>query len=109
MKNLIQDGKKIKISGSATGEQLTKVGSIYCIPLNDIASDDNGIAYVEGVFEYDCAAIEISQGAKVYYNTTNDLVTTTSTDNDAIGYAFVTSAASSEKVTFKLVNALALA
>jgi predicted RecA/RadA family phage recombinase len=111
MKNLIQDGKKIKISGPATAEKITSVGSIFCIPLNDIDSGEEGVAYVEGVFKYACVgSTEITQGTKVYYDSSENEVTNTddSGDNSAIGYAFETSGSSTDTIKFKLINALAL-
>lgn len=64
------------------------VGAIVGVALNPgVATDEIQLA-LEGVFTLGKAAGAISQGAKVYWDAANKVVTTTASGNTFAGYAF---------------------
>lgn len=78
----------------------TKIAVAGC----DIAAGDVGSVHVEGVFEMPKATGAITVGAAVYWDATNSVVTTTSTNNTLAGYA-VAAAASGDDTCFVKINA----
>lgn len=70
----------------------------------DIAPGETGSLHVEGVFEIPKASGAITAGAPVYWDATNSVVTTTSTNNTLCGYA-VAAAASGDTAALIKINA----
>lgn len=66
MKNEVSGGKTITIIGPATKGVPVIVGLLLAIPVNTLASGEQGAAYIEGVFEVKKnAAAVIAQGVKI--------------------------------------------
>jgi len=76
------------IAGSdiAAGDVVV-AGGLHGVAPYAIKQGETGIVEREGSFEVDFdGAANVSQGAQAYWNATTNKVTTTSTDNTAIGY-----------------------
>lgn len=72
---------------------------------SDIAAGDQGWVHVVGVFEMDKATNEaITMGAAVYYDATNDVITTAAEGNTTAGYAAAPAAATDTTVLVKLLG-----
>jgi len=110
MKNKIQNGRIIDyVNGTGSliaSGSLVIFGVLFGIAVTDIADGETGAVELEGVFELTKATGAIAQGAKVYWDGTAKKVTTTSTDNTAIGACAeaVISAATTAKVL--LINGI---
>lgn len=71
----------------------------------DIEIGATGSMHVIGVFEFPLAAsTAVTAGAAVYWDATNSVITTTSTDNTIAGYA-VKAAASGDATVLVKINA----
>lgn len=107
MRNFRQDGSRMRYTAGAdiTSGDVVVVGSRIGIATADIANGAVGELAMEGVFELaKKSADTFTQGAVVYWDNTNDELTTTSTDNTLAGY--VTEAAASSVVLAKIkINA----
>lgn len=69
----------------------------------DMAANAKGAVAVCGVHKLAKeAALAIAQGAKVYWDSTNKVVTTTSSGNTPMGYAWLAALAADSKVEVKL-------
>lgn len=104
--NHVQSGKVLQYtnaSGSTiTAETPVVVGTLVGVVLDDIANTATGSVAIEDVWELTKATgVAISQGASVYLTATNT-VTTTATDNDYIGKAFLAAATGDATVQVKL-------
>lgn len=79
----------------------TRIGVAGC----DILPGEIGSLHVEGVFEFPLAAsTAVTAGAAVYWDATNSVITTTSTNNTLAGYA-VKAAASGDATVLVKINA----
>ena len=77
----------------------TKIGVAGC----DIAVGAVGSVHVEGVFRFAKKAnTAITIGAAVYWDATNEEITTTSTSNTLAGYAAAAAASADETVLVKI-------
>jgi len=88
--NFIQEGKALDYtpSGSSlvSGEFLL-LGIIGAVAATAIADGKTGAVHVSGVFSVPKASGAITQGAKLYWNSTNSNLTTTATGNTIVGVA----------------------
>jgi predicted RecA/RadA family phage recombinase len=87
MKNFVQKGDSFKfVAGSAIASgDIVKSGKLVGVALDDVASGDEGIAYIEGVYEVaKKAGVAFSQGDVVYEESSeaSDVV------GDKMGHAF---------------------
>lgn len=80
------------------------VGSLACIAKLDIPAGQLGALATVGVYDIVKATGAIDKGAVVYWDATNNNVTTTSTDNTRIGIA-IEAAASGDATARVLINA----
>jgi len=105
--NYIQDGDILEIvngSTAITSGSPVVVGSVVGIALGDIAANGEGRVQVCGVFEVGkTASLAISQGDKVYFNTSTKLVTKTATDV-FMGFAFKSATAEASTVQVSLAE-----
>jgi len=89
-------------SAVASGEAVL-IGVMLCVALGAIAAGAQGEVATEEVFELPKeAALAISQGAQVYWDASEGVVTTTATDNTACGKAFVAALAAASTVFVKI-------
>lgn len=90
MKNYIQEGCALELVApyavSAGGGAL--IGSLFGVAASDVANGASGVFNLEGVFELAKADSQAwTQGAKIYWDNTNKVCTTTSAGNTLIGCA----------------------
>ncbi len=88
------------VENGAVVNLATRIG----IAGSDIAAGETGQVHVVGVFEMDKAAVAITMGAAVYYDATNDNITTTATDNTPAGYAVEAAAEADTTALVKLLG-----
>ena len=84
------------------------VGDIVGIAARDIAASALGALAVEGVFAVAKATTStsaITAGAKLYWDASGEVVTTTAGSNKVIGYAIAAAAATDATVNVKLSRA----
>jgi len=88
--------------GSAVGVgDIVQLGDLFCVADRPIAANVKGALAVEGAFILPKAGSgAISQGATVYWDATNSVITTTSSGNKRAGFAI--EAAASADVTVKV-------
>ena len=76
----------------------TKIGIAGC----DIAVGAVGSVHVEGVYKFPKATGAITIGAAVYWDATNENITTTSTSNTLAGYAAAAAVSADTTVLVKI-------
>jgi Uncharacterized conserved protein len=83
---------------------VVRLGTRIGIAGSDIAANASGQIHVAGVFEMAKATGAITMGAAVYYDATNDAITTTATSNTPAGYAAEAATESATTVLVKLLG-----
>ncbi|MCH2547311.1 MAG: DUF2190 family protein [Alphaproteobacteria bacterium] len=88
--NFVQEGKALNYTPSgadvASGD-FVLIGTIGGIAKTDIADGKTGAVHVSGVFSVAKASGAVTQGQKLYWNTTNSNLTTTASGNTIVGVA----------------------
>lgn len=88
--NYVQEGKALNYTPSgadvASGDFLL-IGAIGGVAKTDIADGKTGAAHVSGVFSVVKASGAVTQGQKLYWNSTNSNLTTTASGNTIVGVA----------------------
>ncbi len=104
--NYIQEGKALNYTPSgadvASGDFLV-IGAIGAVAKTDIADGKTGAVHICGVFSVAKASGSITQGAKLYWNSTNSNLTTTASGNTIVGVA-AAAAASGDATVPLLLN-----
>lgn len=104
--NFIQEGKALNYTPSgadvSSGDFLV-LGSIGAVAKTDIADGKTGAVHISGVFSVAKASGAITQGAKLYWNSTNSNLTTTASGNTLVGVA-AAAAASGDATVPLLLN-----
>lgn len=104
--NYIQDGKALNYTPSgadvASGDFLV-IGAIGAVAKTDIADGKTGAVHTCGIFSVAKASGAITQGAKLYWNSTNSNLTTTASGNTLVGVA-AAAAASGDATVPLLLN-----
>jgi predicted RecA/RadA family phage recombinase len=104
--NYIQEGKALNYTPSgadvASGDFLV-IGAIGAVAKTDIADGKTGAVHICGVFSVAKASGAITQGAKLYWNSTNSNLTTTASGNTLVGVA-AAAAASGDATVPLLLN-----
>jgi len=103
--NFIQEGKSLNHTPSGVSlvsGQFILIGAIGAIALTDIADGKTGTVHVSGVFSVPKATGAITQGAKLYWNSTNSNLTTTATANTIVGIAAAAAASGDANVNILL-------
>lgn len=89
MKNFVQDGDVLTLTApyavASGGGAL--VGTLFGVATSTVANAAQGEFATTGVFDLPKASGAITQGAKVYWDNTNKVVTTTASGNSLIGAA----------------------
>ena len=92
-------------SAAVKNGEIVSLGTRIGVAGSDIPANVQGQIHVVGVFELDKAENEaITMGAAVYYDATNDVITTTATSNVPAGYAAQAAAAAATTVLVKLLG-----
>lgn len=102
--NYIQEGKALDYTPSGadvSSGDLIIMGVIAGIAKTDIADGKTGAVHISGVFSIAKASGAVTQGAKLYWDSTNSNLTTTATSNTLVGVA--AEAAASSDATAKLL------
>jgi predicted RecA/RadA family phage recombinase len=87
--NFVQEGNSLNYTAGAniTSGSFVLVGAIGAIAKTDIANGKTGAVQITGVFTVPKASGAVTQGAKLYWDATNSVLTTTSSGNTIVGVA----------------------
>lgn len=105
MKNYIAKGDTITFTAAAdvTSGTGVLIGTLVGIATGDVASGEEGEAKLSGVFSHAKAASQAwTVGAKVYWDDTNKVFTTTATSNTLAGVAYEAVAGGASDTTGKV-------
>lgn len=69
------------------GDPLVLGSNIVGVAGRDIPAGGEGVVYLEGVYEFPASSLTVATGAKLYWDATNSVATTTSTSNTYLGVA----------------------
>ena len=104
--NYVQEGKTLDYTPSgadvASGDFVV-IGTIGAVAKTAIADGKTGAVHISGVFSIAKASGAVTQGAKLYWNSTNSNLTTTASGNTLVGVAAET-AASGDATAKLLLN-----
>lgn len=103
--NLIQDGDvmPVVLSGTVASGDGILVGDTVGVALNSGVSGDTIQVAICGVYELPKASGAVSQGVKLYWDSSAKNVTTTVSSNKQIGIAFSGAASGDTTVQVKLL------
>lgn len=103
-KNFIQDGKVLDYTAAAdiASGQFVLVGTIGAVAIAAIANGTTGPVQVTGVFSVPKAAGAVTQGAKLYWDAANSVLTTTASGNTVVGVAAAAAAGGDARVSILL-------
>lgn len=108
MARFVQEGEAIDYtpSSAVAAGKIVVLGTVGIgIAQTAIAANVKGSLIVDGVIEHAKASGAVNAFAKVYYDATNDVLTTTATSNTLAGYAVAAAASGDANVTIKLMKA----
>ncbi len=108
MARFVQEGEAIDYTPSSAlvAGKIVVLGSVGVgIAQTAIAANVKGSLIVDGVIEHAKASGAVTAFAKVYYDATNDVLTTTSSGNTLAGYAVQAQASGDATATIKLMKA----
>lgn len=88
-KNFVQEGKTLNYTAGADilSGDFVLIGTIGGIAKTAIANGKVGAVHVTGIFNVAKATGAITQGAKLYWDNTNKVLTTTASGNTIVGVA----------------------
>ena len=114
MQNYIQPGKTLTVTapaGGCTSGKAYKVGGIIGVAATTVAAGEQAELQVEGVFELEKVSAQAwTEGAPIYFNTANGLVTSVSAAGlFLVGVATAVAANPSAVGTVRLNGALGIA
>ena len=101
MKNLVQDGKTLKVTAAAdtTAGSLVIVSDTVGVAFNTCKAGETLILSVDLVYDLPKATGAINPGVKVYWSAANSNVTTTASGNTLIGRCWASAALASDATT----------
>lgn len=108
MARLVQSGEMIDYtpSSAVAAGAVVVLGTVGVgIAQTAIAANVKGSLVVDGVIEHAKATGAVTAFAKVYYDATNNVLTTTSSGNTLAGYAVAAAASADATATIKLMKA----
>ena len=103
--NFVQEGKALDYTASGSdipSGSLVVIGTIAGIAKTDIADGSKGAVHITGVFSVPKASGAVTQGQKLYWNSTNSNLTTTASGNTLVGIAFEAAASGDANVKILL-------
>jgi len=88
-KNFIHEGKILNYTAGANiaSGQFVLIGTIGGVAIAAIANGATGAVQIQGVFSVPKASGAVTQGAKLYWDATNSVLTTTASGNTIVGVA----------------------
>ncbi|MCB5199025.1 DUF2190 family protein [Loktanella sp. TSTF-M6] len=95
MKNFIQQGENVTVTAAAdvVSGQFLAVGALTGVAQGDAATGEEVVLVRRGVFALPKASAQAwTVGAKVYWDATNSVMTTTASGNTLVGVAFTVAA-----------------
>ena len=104
-RNFIESGDQIKLNAGETpflSGVPVLVGKRLAVPLGDIAAYASGPAAVWGVWRLPKAAVALSQGEPMYFDSAAGKITNVALNNTPAGYAFESVLAASADVCTKI-------
>ena len=106
MQNYICDGERmvVTLSAPANSGDVIVIGTKIAIALNSGNIGDNIAVMNEGVFELAKAVGAITQGQVLYFDDTNNVITTVAQGNLFIGYAYIPAANADATVQVLVVD-----
>lgn len=108
MKNYIQEGKHVTITGPSGGLSSgdgVLIGSLFGIATTDIAEGDEGVICTQGIFELPkTSALAIDYGDNVYWDPTQGEVNKTASGQSRVGVAVEDAANPSSTVKVLLMQ-----
>lgn len=104
-KNFVQEGKALNYTAGADilSGDFVLIGTIGGIATTAIANGKVGAVHITGIFNVAKATGAITQGAKLYWDNTNKVLTTTASGNTIVGVA-AAAAASGDATVAILLN-----
>lgn len=87
--NYVQRGDALNYTAGADikSGDFVLIGAIGGVAKTDIANGKSGAVHIKGVFSVAKASGAVTQGAKLYWNSTNSNLTTTASGNTFVGVA----------------------
>lgn len=71
----------------AAGDVIILGSNIVGVAARDIPAGGDGVVYLSGVFEFPASSLTVAAGAKLYWDASGNVATTTSTSNTYLGVA----------------------
>lgn len=71
----------------AAGDVIVLGSNIVGVAVRDIPAGGEGTVYISGVYEFPASSLTVAAGAKLYWDATGNVATTTSTSNTYLGVA----------------------
>lgn len=101
--NYVQRGEALNYTAGADikSGDFVLIGALGGVAKTDIANGKSGAVHVKGVFSVAKASGAVTQGVKLYWNSTNSNLTTTASGNIFVGVA--AEAAASGDATVKVL------
>ena len=110
MRNYVQEGDTIVATvpaGGVTSGQFILIGAVGGVAVNNYAAGESGVFNAGGVYELPKASSgAITQGAKLYWDNTNKVFTTTASGNTFMGYAWEAAADGAVVVNVAIANGI---
>ena len=106
--NYVNSCERMEITAGATiasGDGVL-VGNVFGVALGKGVSGDKIVLATEGVFILPKAAVGITQGAKLYWDATNKVLTTTASGNMLVALAWKAAASGAATVEAALYNGI---
>ncbi len=87
--NYVQRGDALNYTAGADIQSgdFVLIGAIGGVAKTDIANGKSGAVHIKGVFSVAKASGAVTQGAKLYWNSSNSNLTTTASGNTFVGVA----------------------
>ncbi|MFT4061084.1 MAG: DUF2190 family protein [Edaphocola sp.] len=106
MQNLVSTGKSIDtvLDATVSGGDVVVLGNMVGVAVSDGDGENLRTVALSGVYTLPKGTGAITLGAKVYYDATNAVATTTASGNTLMGLAFAAAASADTTVTVGLTN-----
>lgn len=102
----VQKGETIDVTNSGSAAigygEIVSLNTRVGVAAAPIAVGEAGAVHVVGVFEFPKAAEAVTLGAAMYYDATNDVMTTVATGNVSAGWSVAAAASADADVKVKL-------
>ena len=103
--NYVQRGAHVTLtapSGGVVSSSPYLIGDLFVVALITADAGDEFEGATCGVYELPKAAVAVTEGAAVYFDSSNDDITTTDTGNKFIGHALEGVASGAEKLRVRI-------